>query len=132
MIRVSLALLLGIAVGLVAATLVTHQSYPKDEVFEDHLRYLVENSSHEISEENWRCENVRSGSLGSLLSHMIVDNARNTRNKMGFGCVNETCAISLSYCRFWQFEECSELFIKYNMAPEWLPDLASLQCISVP
>jgi hypothetical protein len=127
-----LGLIVGSILGGVATWLISYRSFPETDLQYLQLDELLKNSNYQIEDQNWSCENISQKNIGSVLSRMFSDNIDNSRNQIGYGCVNETCNFHMSYCKPWQNEECSELILKFDILQSGLPKIETANCILMP
>jgi len=132
MFKIIILFLCGLCLGGLIVYIDMNGDQPIDIIAKEHLSYLIQNSSHQISEENWHCENIKKTNIGDLVAHIVTENMNRKVNELYFGCVNEVCSFSFNYCKLWQSDECSQLFIKYDVGRDISPNIDTISCIVIP
>lgn len=121
--------------GSIGSIVTWYNSYSKSEITSDYtqdLEKLLLISGTSISEENMNCENWFDNKVSSVLSELIHQNMFYKRNISKFSCTGNVCYFSLSYCKPWQTEECSEVYLKYEIDINRDIVKESIMCILMP
>ncbi len=125
-----------IASGSALGSLVTwYNSYSTKEITSDYVQdfeRLLLKSDTIIIDENMSCENWFDNKISSVLSDLIYQNMFNNRNMTTFSCIDNVCYFSLSYCKPWQSQECSTVFLKYEIESNRDIIEDSVMCIVAP
>ncbi len=125
-----------IVFGGATGSLVTwYNSYSTFEMTSEHVQdfeRLLLISDTIISDQNMSCENWFDNRVSSVLSELIYQNMSNTRNMSNFSCAGNVCFFSLSYCKPWQSQECSEVYLKYEIDSDRAILKDTVMCILMP
>lgn len=127
-----LGLVMGIAVGAVAAWVTSYLPVDRENGEEDVLKKLLAHSSVEISPDNNACEGEPLKTVGDAMASLIAMNATTVRNRLSYGCYNSVCTVSVSECKPWEESECSTRFLKVDLDSDGSIDASSFACFDMP
>jgi len=104
-------------------------SFTRDRVsIEDVLKY----SSTPITEANFSCEGDTAHNVGAVIASMMELNNTYKRNMLSFGCYQNICTLMLSSCMPWQWEECGNRILKFEIDDSSQIQTSTFSCIDIP
>jgi hypothetical protein len=110
-----IVLLVGVAIGVFGNWAGSHYVQRTVVDQQELLEQLMSYSDISISDNNYACEGRAVRTVGAVISSQLEMNAANTRNKLSYGCFENTCTMSISDCKPWQDQECSSRFLRFDI-----------------
>lgn len=126
--------LLAVGAAIGSAATWTNSYKIKAATFEEEvsIEKLLAHSTIEITDSNYACEGKPLKTVGAVVASIIEYNNLSTRNRLSYGCVNNTCSLSISSCKPWQLEECGDRILKFDINDQNGIKLHTFACIDMP
>ena len=123
-------------VGVVLGVSVTYVSFYSDSYqrsdTNDLMVKILEHSNTSISDDNYSCEGVAVKTVGAVVASLLENNKINKVNNLKYGCLENTCRMSVSSCQPWQSNECSSRFLTFNINSNNEVEKNSFNCFDMP
>jgi hypothetical protein len=96
------------------------------------LEVLLEHSNTVITDSNYSCEGKAVKTVGAVAASIIELNGLYKRNRLSYGCFDNTCVLSVSSCMPWQSLECGSRILKFEIEEDNVIQKHTFTCIDMP
>ncbi len=127
-------LLLVVGASFGAIIMWVNSYYPPAPYSQDAAAFanILKHSNVSISDDNYSCEGKPVTTVGAVFGSIIEFNNLYKRNMLSYGCINNTCALSVSSCMPWQSQECGSRILKFEIDENNVIQTNTFACIDMP
>jgi len=128
----SLFAVAGTSLGSLITWINSHSNVESFEESTILLESVLAHSNTKITEDNYACEGKPVKTVGAVFASIIELNNLYKRNMLSYGCINRTCALSVSSCKPWQDQECGNRILKFDLNEKNEIETNTFTCIDMP